>query len=196
MYFRFHQQVYAPDDWVVLHSSDWTSYQRVTYHIISPTWITLGVIIAGLYILFHIRVYSNAITCIKCLIYNCFMLQNVTGFMCNARPCALIGCSTDTRCALIGWAPQRKLSYGSGTGPPLDVGFNGVTNAVSALYSMDGARRTRVSLLGWVALFIGAVNASSPTDSEFTFQLPAASKECFYQNAVQNGSIEIEYQVT
>ncbi|XP_016119636.1 transmembrane emp24 domain-containing protein 1-like [Sinocyclocheilus grahami] len=51
------------------------------------------------------------------------------------------------------------------------------------------------SLLGCVALLIGAVTAFSPTDSEFTFLLPAASKECFYQSAVRNGSIEIEYQV-
>lgn len=58
---------------------------------------------------------------------------------------------------------------------------------------MDDVRRLCVSLL---AVFIGAVNAFSPADSEFTFLLPAASKECFYQNAVHNGSIEIEYQVT
>uniref|UniRef100_A0A8C1ZB80 Transmembrane p24 trafficking protein 1b n=1 Tax=Cyprinus carpio TaxID=7962 RepID=A0A8C1ZB80_CYPCA len=51
------------------------------------------------------------------------------------------------------------------------------------------------SLLGCVALFVGAANAFSPIDSEFTFQLPAASKECFYQSAVHNSSIEIEYQV-
>ncbi|XP_048051128.1 transmembrane emp24 domain-containing protein 1b [Megalobrama amblycephala] len=57
---------------------------------------------------------------------------------------------------------------------------------------MDDVRRMCVPLL---AVFIGAVNAFSPTDSEFTFLLPAASKECFYQSAIQNGSIEIEYQV-
>jgi len=58
---------------------------------------------------------------------------------------------------------------------------------------MDDVRRLCVSLL---AVFICVVNAFSPTDSEFTFLLPAASKECFYQSAVLNGSIEIEYQVT
>ncbi|XP_059410995.1 transmembrane emp24 domain-containing protein 1b, partial [Carassius carassius] len=62
--------------------------------------------------------------------------------------------------------------------------------ALSARYSMDG-----VSLLGCVALFVCAVSAFSPADSEFTFLLPAASKECFYQSAVQNGSVEVEYQV-
>ncbi|XP_042621575.1 transmembrane emp24 domain-containing protein 1-like [Cyprinus carpio] len=60
---------------------------------------------------------------------------------------------------------------------------------------MDDARRICASLLGCVALFVGAANAFSPIDSEFTFQLPAASKECFYQSAVHNSSIEIEYQV-
>lgn len=57
---------------------------------------------------------------------------------------------------------------------------------------MDDARGMCVCLL---AVFIGAVHAFSPTDSEFTFLLPAASKECFYQSAIHNGSIEIEYQV-
>ncbi|XP_073697797.1 transmembrane emp24 domain-containing protein 1b [Garra rufa] len=60
---------------------------------------------------------------------------------------------------------------------------------------MDDVQTICVSLLGCVALFISAVNAFSPTDSEFTFLLPAASKECFYQSAIHNGSIEIEYQV-
>ncbi|XP_050954439.1 transmembrane emp24 domain-containing protein 1b [Labeo rohita] len=60
---------------------------------------------------------------------------------------------------------------------------------------MDDVQRICVSLLACVALFIGAVNAFSPTDSEFTFLLPAARKECFYQSAIHNGSIEIEYQV-
>lgn len=32
-------------------------------------------------------------------------------------------------------------------------------------------------------------------DSEFTFLLPAGRSECFFQNAVKNGTMEIEYQV-
>lgn len=33
-------------------------------------------------------------------------------------------------------------------------------------------------------------------DSEFTFLLPAGRSECFFQNAVKNGTMEVEYQVT
>uniref|UniRef100_A0A3Q3Q6C4 GOLD domain-containing protein n=1 Tax=Monopterus albus TaxID=43700 RepID=A0A3Q3Q6C4_MONAL len=32
-------------------------------------------------------------------------------------------------------------------------------------------------------------------DSEFTFLLPAGSSECFFQTAVKNGTMEVEYQV-
>ncbi|XP_004066369.1 transmembrane emp24 domain-containing protein 1 [Oryzias latipes] len=32
-------------------------------------------------------------------------------------------------------------------------------------------------------------------DNELTFLLPAGSSECFYQSAVQNGTMEVEYQV-
>lgn len=69
---------------------------------------------------------------------------------------------------------------------------NTVYEALCVINSMDDVRRMCVPLL---AVLIGAVNAFSPTDSEFTFLLPAASKECFYQSAIHNGSIEIEYQV-
>lgn len=33
-------------------------------------------------------------------------------------------------------------------------------------------------------------------DSEFTFLLPAGRSDCFFQTAVKNGTMEIEYQVT
>uniref|UniRef100_A0A3B5MDN0 GOLD domain-containing protein n=1 Tax=Xiphophorus couchianus TaxID=32473 RepID=A0A3B5MDN0_9TELE len=32
-------------------------------------------------------------------------------------------------------------------------------------------------------------------DSEFTFLLPAGRSECFYQTAIKNGTMEVEYQV-
>ncbi|XP_046894621.1 transmembrane emp24 domain-containing protein 1a isoform X1 [Hypomesus transpacificus] len=32
-------------------------------------------------------------------------------------------------------------------------------------------------------------------DTEFTFLLPAGTTECFFQTTVQNGSLEVEYQV-
>ncbi|KPP72578.1 Transmembrane emp24 domain-containing protein 1-like [Scleropages formosus] len=37
--------------------------------------------------------------------------------------------------------------------------------------------------------------AQSQQDSEFTFLLPAGRRECFYQTAAKNGSMEVEYQV-
>lgn len=33
-------------------------------------------------------------------------------------------------------------------------------------------------------------------DSEFTFLLPAGRSECFFQTAIKNGTMEVEYQVT
>uniref|UniRef100_A0A3Q1FID3 Transmembrane p24 trafficking protein 1b n=1 Tax=Acanthochromis polyacanthus TaxID=80966 RepID=A0A3Q1FID3_9TELE len=32
-------------------------------------------------------------------------------------------------------------------------------------------------------------------DSEFTFLLPAGRSECFFQSAIKNGTMEVEYQV-
>ncbi|XP_051558584.1 transmembrane emp24 domain-containing protein 1b [Myxocyprinus asiaticus] len=61
---------------------------------------------------------------------------------------------------------------------------------------MDELQRICISLFGCMAVLLSAVNAFSPNvDSEFTFLLPAARTECFYQTAIHNGSIEIEYQV-
>ncbi|TRY86167.1 hypothetical protein DNTS_030218 [Danionella cerebrum] len=60
---------------------------------------------------------------------------------------------------------------------------------------MDRARRTSLSLLSSLAVFLAVSSALSPADSELTFVLPASSRECFYQSAVHNGSVEIEYQV-
>lgn len=33
-------------------------------------------------------------------------------------------------------------------------------------------------------------------DTEFTFLLPAGRSECFFQTALKNGTMEVEYQVT
>ncbi|XP_051993587.1 transmembrane emp24 domain-containing protein 1-like [Xyrauchen texanus] len=61
---------------------------------------------------------------------------------------------------------------------------------------MDDLHRICISLFGCIAVFISAGNTFSPqVDSEFTFLLPAARTECFYQTAIHNGSIEIEFQV-
>ncbi|NXH18633.1 TMED1 protein, partial [Bucco capensis] len=40
-----------------------------------------------------------------------------------------------------------------------------------------------------------AAAASTPPDAEVTFVLPAGRKECFYQGAPANASLEAEYQV-
>lgn len=42
---------------------------------------------------------------------------------------------------------------------------------------------------------LGAAQQPPPQDAEFTFLLPAGRRECFYQAALINGSMELEYQV-
>lgn len=45
--------------------------------------------------------------------------------------------------------------------------------------------------------FFGSVSCFGPNlDSEFTFLLPAGRSECFFQTAIRNGTMEVEYQVT
>lgn len=51
-----------------------------------------------------------------------------------------------------------------------------------------------VLMFGW---FFGSVSCFGPNlDSEFTFLLPAGRSECFFQTAIKNGTMEVEYQVT
>ncbi|KAM8974163.1 transmembrane emp24 domain-containing protein 1 [Pelodytes ibericus] len=50
-------------------------------------------------------------------------------------------------------------------------------------------------LLFLVLLPWAAPSFNQPQDSELTFLLPAGRQECFYQGALYNGSMEIEYQV-
>lgn len=57
----------------------------------------------------------------------------------------------------------------------------------------------------WLLLLAGALGpwgaaaalppAQPPPDVEFTFLLPAGRRECFYQSAPGNGTMEAEYQV-
>ncbi|XP_053439293.1 transmembrane emp24 domain-containing protein 1 isoform X2 [Nycticebus coucang] len=50
----------------------------------------------------------------------------------------------------------------------------------------------------WLLLFpVGVAGAGPPPiqDGEFTFLLPAGRKQCFYQSAPANASLETEYQV-
>lgn len=49
-------------------------------------------------------------------------------------------------------------------------------------------------MFGW---YFGSVSCfGSNLDSEFTFLLPAGRSECFFQTAIKNGTMEVEYQVT
>ncbi|XP_040270897.1 transmembrane emp24 domain-containing protein 1 [Bufo bufo] len=53
------------------------------------------------------------------------------------------------------------------------------------------------SVRGLLLVLLPLVSAglSQPQDSELTFLLPAGRQECFYQTALYNGSMEVEYQV-
>ncbi|CAI5679634.1 transmembrane emp24 domain-containing protein 1b [Oreochromis niloticus] len=59
--------------------------------------------------------------------------------------------------------------------------------------------RSRGRLLVFAAVFVwyaGSVSCFGQSqDSEFTFLLPAGRSECFFQNAIKNGTMEVEYQV-
>ncbi|XP_018425031.1 PREDICTED: LOW QUALITY PROTEIN: transmembrane emp24 domain-containing protein 1 [Nanorana parkeri] len=47
----------------------------------------------------------------------------------------------------------------------------------------------------WLLLPVIVAGLGQPQDSELTFLLPAGRQECFYQTALYNGSMEVEYQV-
>lgn len=54
-----------------------------------------------------------------------------------------------------------------------------------------------LALALWLLPSIGVGGAGPPPiqDGEFTFLLPAGRKQCFYQSAPANASLETEYQV-
>lgn len=55
-----------------------------------------------------------------------------------------------------------------------------------------------IALALWLLLpAVGVGEAGPPPiqDGEFTFLLPAGRKQCFYQSAPANASLETEYQV-
>lgn len=58
----------------------------------------------------------------------------------------------------------------------------------------------RGRLLAVAAVFLWCVGSvrcfGQSQDSEFTFLLPAGRAECFFQTAIKNGTMEVEYQVT
>lgn len=54
-----------------------------------------------------------------------------------------------------------------------------------------------LALALWLLPSVGVGGAGPPPiqDGEFTFLLPAGRKQCFYQSAPANASLETEYQV-
>nr|XP_033780847.1 transmembrane emp24 domain-containing protein 1 [Geotrypetes seraphini] len=58
---------------------------------------------------------------------------------------------------------------------------------------MDMAARGSLAL--WLCLPLAVVAFTQPQDTEFTFLLPAGRQECFFQAAMHNNSMEVEYQV-
>ncbi|XP_061905860.1 transmembrane emp24 domain-containing protein 1-like isoform X1 [Entelurus aequoreus] len=57
-------------------------------------------------------------------------------------------------------------------------------------------RRLLLTLLAYCSLKVSwAVSIKPNTDMEFTFVLPAGSRECFYQSTEKDSSLEFEYQV-
>lgn len=60
-----------------------------------------------------------------------------------------------------------------------------------------GESRTGLFVLAVVlGSCLGSVWSFGPSqDSEFTFLLPAGTSECFFQTAMKNGTMEVEYQV-
>lgn len=60
------------------------------------------------------------------------------------------------------------------------------------------AASTALALALWLLLPPVEVGGAGPPpiqDGEFTFLLPAGRKQCFYQSAPANASLETEYQV-
>ncbi|KAM3622894.1 uncharacterized protein V6R79_004373 [Siganus canaliculatus] len=69
-------------------------------------------------------------------------------------------------------------------------------------FTMDRLRRKQRSngrllvlavVFGWCLVSVSSFGQN--LDSEFTFLLPAGRSECFFQTALKNGTMEVEYQV-
>lgn len=55
--------------------------------------------------------------------------------------------------------------------------------------------KTRLLLLAVFGLSLAQVFVFGEESSEFTFLLQAGKSDCFFQRAIQNGTMEVEYQV-
>lgn len=69
--------------------------------------------------------------------------------------------------------------------------------AMELLQWNERSRRGLVVLAVVFGLFLDPVSCFGQNlDSELTFLLPGGRSDCFFQTAVKNGTMEIEYQVT
>lgn len=94
----------------------------------------------------------------------------------------------------------RKLYCGRGMRRRwLDVGSR-VFGNIFTMDLLQGKEGSRARLLVLAVVFgwcLGSVRGFGQSqDSELTFLLPAGRSECFFQTAVNNGTMEVEYQVT
>nr|XP_057940175.1 transmembrane emp24 domain-containing protein 1b [Doryrhamphus excisus] len=60
---------------------------------------------------------------------------------------------------------------------------------------MDFRAVTRLLVLAVLGWCFGEVYSDGEESSEFTFLLQAGKSDCFFQRAIQNGRMEVEYQV-
>lgn len=74
--------------------------------------------------------------------------------------------------------------------------FENIFN-MNLLLKKEGSRGRLFVLAVVFGFCLGSVSCFGQNlDSEFTFLLPAGRFECFFQTAVKNGTMEVEYQVT
>ncbi|XP_054635326.1 transmembrane emp24 domain-containing protein 1b [Dunckerocampus dactyliophorus] len=60
---------------------------------------------------------------------------------------------------------------------------------------MDPRGTARVLVIAVLGCCFGEVYSYGEESSEFTFLLQAGKSDCFFQRAIQNGTMEVEYQV-
>ncbi|XP_034398100.1 transmembrane emp24 domain-containing protein 1b [Cyclopterus lumpus] len=78
----------------------------------------------------------------------------------------------------------------------LDSPVFGKTSTMDLLRKKEGCGGRLLVLAAVFGWCFGAVSCFGQNlDSEFTFQLPAGRSECFFQTAIKNGTMEVEYQV-
>lgn len=113
--------------------------------------------------------------------------------------------SSATLPALIGAPPRpiahvQKLCCGRRRMPSrrwLNSDSPQIMLAMGLLRWQRGSRGGPFTAAAVFALCLASVSSLGQNlDTEFTFLLPAGRSECFFQTALKNGTMEVEYQVT